>query len=158
MRYFLIVVLTMATACAPRGPEIEYPSLLFLDKKTPSQFTPEEQAIFEAMPTQGFKGYCWNVVRMSASYSAADRGGVKPILKKRGMSSRDIEIILDPSTAYATGMTFRGFTCKLGYEPEVNKAFYSGAGHQWQVVLPGYSYVYLEGDGTEGGMRITSWN
>ena len=33
----------------------------------------------------------------------------------------------------------------------------AGIGHQWQMQL-GSSYVYLEGDGTPTGMRVTGWN
>lgn len=77
------------------------------------------------------------------------------IRNMRGLTKRDVELVLGGS--YGTGMTFNGLKCLVGYEPPVNASFYPGIGHQWQAVL-GDEYVYLEGDGTAGGMRVTSWN
>lgn len=93
-----------------------------------------------------------------AYFTAEDRAVLEPEFRRRGFSRRDIEILLDPDHLYGTGMSFRGLSCALGYEPSVNDAFYPGAGHQWQAALPGYRFVYLEGNGTKAGMRVTAWN
>jgi len=131
-------------------------SLFFLDNKTPITFTPEERAFFDKLPTDGINGYCVTVKNKLASYTTADRQIVKAGLTKRGMTSHDADLILGGN--YGTGMTFPGLACLVGYEPPVNTSFYPGIGHQWQAVLANGDYVYLEGDGTRGGMRVTSWN
>ena len=144
-----IVAAASLGACAPQGT-----SYFFLDRKTPSQFTPEELVFFE---NQFYMTYCQQILAKRAIYTMADRSIASAGLKNRGMSSREIEIILDPTLAYGTGMTFKGLSCSLGYEPQTNRSFYQGVGHRWQAVT-GNGYVYLEGDGTERGMRVTSWN
>ncbi|WP_339820055.1 hypothetical protein [Sulfitobacter dubius] len=74
-----------------------------------------------------------------------------------GFSRRDLEILRDQKTVYGTGMTYRGLECAGGGKLYPNKAFYPGTGHHWQVPF-GSGFVYLEGDGTEAGMRVTAWN
>ena len=140
---------TFLTAC------VSGTSLFFLDNKTPSTFTPEERAFFDKLPTYDINGYCVTVKNKLASYTAADRKIVAAGMHARGLTKRDVELVMDGS--YGTGMTFNGLKCLVGYEPPVNASFYPGIGHQWQAVL-GDEYVYLEGDGTVGGMRVTSWN
>ena len=131
-------------------------SLFFLDNKNPSEFSPEERAYFDGMPSVEGNSYCLAVKNRRASYSQKDVSIVGDGLRKRGFSGRDVELILDGS--YGTGMSFPGLVCLVSYEPQVNTSFYPGVGHQWQAVLANGDYVYLEGDGTRGGMRVTSWN
>jgi hypothetical protein len=73
------------------------------------------------------------------------------------MTARDVELIRARDTMFGTGQSWNGLFCSLGYVPEVNKSFYQGSGHRWQAILPS-QYVYLEGNGTPSGMKITAWN
>lgn len=54
-------------------------------------------------------------------------------------------------------MSYIGLVCAIGHDMQVNKAFYPSVGHRWQAIT-GEGYVYLEGDGTPEGMKITAWN
>ena len=137
----------------------------------PSKWTPEQRQAMQDAAELGPGGLCQAAAQVQGKHQVQlalgdsftyftkdDRAILAPEFKRRGFSPRDIEILLDPDHLYATGMSFRGLSCALGYEPPVNDAFYPGAGHQWQAVLPGYRYVYLEGDGTKSGMRVKAWN
>ena len=79
------------------------------------------------------------------------------MLREKGLTRRDVEITRDKSVDFGTGQTPKGLFCSLGYEPNVNKSFLGGK-HRWQAVLNDGDYVYLEGDGTIEGMRVTGWN
>jgi hypothetical protein len=128
-------------------------------------WTPEDDAAF-AQFLPGNEAVA--VMRFCQNYRMGRAGGeplrkidyedYEKVFRGAGMSSRDIELIRPRDQMYGTRQTFAGLTCSLGYIPEVNKSFYRGIGHRWQVVLPGYNFVYLEGDGTATGMRVTGWN
>jgi hypothetical protein len=91
-------------------------------------------------------------------YSVADFKIIEVELKRRGLTGRDIELLRSRRQTYGTGQTYTGLICSLVYEPQINQAYYPGIGNQWQAVLYGGDYVYLEGDGTPRGMHVTSWN
>lgn len=76
-------------------------------------------------------------------------------MQQSGMSARDIAFAFNPRQGLQTGLSYRAVKCIGG--GLINDAFYPGAGHQWQMQL-GSNYVYLEGDGTFGGMFVTAWN
>lgn len=122
------------------------------EQMNPSQFTPEEHVAFEGKPLEA---YCQIISNRVRTYTPADRAVVAKSLKKRGFKARDIELITTGD--FGTGMTFAGLKCVAPYISRINESFYPGIGHQWQVVY-GDQYVYLEGNGTEAGMRVTSWN
>lgn len=88
----------------------------------------------------------------------ADYAALEKRLRGAGLTSRDFELLRNGGQSFGTGQTYVGLVCSLGYEPNVNKAFYPGIGNQWQVVTQYQTYIYLQGDGTERGMRVTSWN
>lgn len=92
-------------------------------------------------------------------WNAIDTDIAEPILRARGFSQRDRELILRHGVHYGTGMTMRGLSCSVAEPFEVNKSFYQFSGHHWQAVLGDFGpYIYLEGDGTSEGMIVTSWN
>lgn len=103
-----------------------------------------------------------NTIRVSENmpnWTSKDEKIAYDMLRKRGFSMRDAELIAEKGEFYGTRMTYQGLVCSTGTPTQVNKSFYQYSGHQWQVVLGEYSdFVYLEGDGTEAGMRVTSWN
>jgi hypothetical protein len=150
MKRVLVLALVLA-GCIPAGTTFG-----FLTRKAPSQFSPQELAYFNGMPNLGAFGYCDIIAKQYASYSKADMAIVRAELTRRGFTKRDADLILEGN--YGTGQTFKGMTCSLGYSPQVNTAFYPGVGHRWQAVTAGRSYIYLEGNGTPEGMRVTAWN
>jgi len=92
------------------------------------------------------------------AYSADELRRMERVLKERWkLSARDIELLRKRNHSFGTGQSFVGLVCSMGRNLEVNKSFYQGIGHQWQAVLSS-QYVYLRGDGTPTGMRVTSWN
>lgn len=97
-----------------------------------------------------------------AGWSDADASVARQELARRGFSSRDAELIARQGTNWGTGMSYRGLKCTNGRWDggfdSVNKAFYPGLGHQWQVDMGNFDFVYLKGDGTDGGMRVHAWN
>lgn len=95
--------------------------------------------------------------RVRTPYTAADFKTLEAMMRKHGLSNRDIELIRQRDMSFGTGQSWKGLTCSLGRVPRVNKAFYPGIGHQWQAVL-GSQYVYLRGDGSETGMKVKAWN
>jgi hypothetical protein len=128
--------------------------------KPPSRMDQGEIAIFNELPlfAPAFNAsLCSHRKSGVFQVSAADDEAYRRAFAGRGLSARDVEIILNPSADYGTRMTFLGLQCSAGRPLEVNKSFYQGIGHNWQVPF-GSGYVYLEGDGTERGMRVTSWN
>lgn len=92
------------------------------------------------------------------TYSVEELQRIEAYLQSNwGLKSRDIELLRRRNQSFGTNQSFLGLVCSLGYEPPVNKSFYQGVGHRWQAVL-GSQYVYLEGDGSPSGMRVTGWN
>lgn len=75
-----------------------------------------------------------------------------------GMNAKDISLLRSRSKKIAIGQSFLGLMCSQASLLETNRAFYQGVGHRWQVVLSGPRYIYLEGDGTIAGMKVTGWN
>ena len=131
-----------------------------MNVQAPSTWTAEQRILVQDLPDLGPMGFCALAARAKstpATFSTTDRAAVTAELRRRGYSGRDLELLTDPAANFGTGMTFRGLSCAIGYEPRINDAFYPGIGHQWQAVTPG-SYVYLEGDGTKAGMRVKAWN
>ena len=95
----------------------------------------------------------------SPKWSIKDKNRAYKILRKRGFSKRDADLISDQGIIYGTQMTFRGLKCTTaGNLAIVNKAFYPYIGHEWQVEVGEFEFVYLRGDGTEKGMRVFAWN
>jgi hypothetical protein len=137
------------TACTPA------PTIFDDD---PRQWGAVHQQRIDSLPLLGRNGVC-DYARRQANANGLSNAQAMLIaeLRRRGLTSRDIEIINSGRHIYGTGMSFNGLSCALRFQPKTNKAFYSGVGHRWQAVT-GEGYVYLEGDGTPEGMRIRSWN
>ena len=151
MRRFLAVfTMLLVAACGP-------PALTIFDGDSKAWGATQQDGL-RSLPLLGRGGVC-DLTRRQVNLLGQISSEImlRAELKKRGLIKRDIEIIADRESIYGTGMTFSGLSCALGFEPETNKAFYSGIGHRWQAVT-GEGYVYLEGDGTERGMRVRSWN
>lgn len=128
----------------------------------PSDWTAETRQAFVSLPTMGYRGVCDIARQVGYAYAspavfAKDRAILGAELKRRGMTARDRELILDPDVTYGTGMTYRGLECAAGGTLSPNTAYYAGVGHRWQVPF-GSGFVYLEGNGTPEGMRVTAWN
>lgn len=88
-----------------------------------------------------------------------DRKAAYATLRKRGFTKRDAELISKKGQFWGTGMTFAGLRCSSGSITKINKSFHQYSGHHWQVVMGDHSeFVYLQGDGTETGMKVTGWN
>jgi hypothetical protein len=149
-RFFVVFTMLLVAACGPPAPTI------FDDD--PRAWGATHQDRIRSLPLLGYGGVC-DLTRRQVNLLGQTSAEImlRAELKRRGLIERDIEIITDKISIYGTGMTLTGLSCALRFEPETNKAFYSGIGHRWQAVT-GEGYVYLEGDGTERGMRVTSWN
>lgn len=122
---------------------------------------PSRQSEVRAMNEVDFCRYLL-VSEGVAGWSEADAAVARQELARRGFSARDTELIAKQGTHWGTGMTYRGLKCSNGrwdggFEA-VNKAFYPGLGHQWQVDVGNFEFVYLRGDGTEAGMKVHAWN
>lgn len=91
-------------------------------------------------------------------YSDSDWARLEGMLSEIGLSSKDIELMRLHNSSIGEGQTFLGFQCSLGMQYEVNRSFYGGTGHRWQVVLGLGAYIYFEGDGTPEGMVVVGWN
>lgn len=88
-----------------------------------------------------------------ADFKVLDRA-----LRQHGLRKRDLEILRNPNADIGTGQTLLGLHCQNPNDVSiVNRAYYPGTGHQWQVKVGG-SYVYLEGDNTNAGMAVYAWN
>ena len=95
----------------------------------------------------------------NANWSEADKMTAYRELRNQGFSRRDSDLISKQGVQWGTGMTFKGLKCSGGeYELSINKSFYPHIGHQWQVDMGNFNFVYLKGDGTEPGMRVYAWN
>lgn len=124
----------------------------------PRTWGPTHQARLASLPLLGYGGVCDLTRRQLNDFGQSKAENMlEAELKRRGLTNRDIELITDREAIYGTGMTFTGLSCALRREPRTNKAFYGGVGHRWQADT-GFGYVYLEGNGTDRGMRVTSWN
>lgn len=146
IRHALAIVAFLAlTACGPGFDLNLY--------ETPAAWTPKARAYF-AQQSPATK--C-AILLNSTKAAAADLDHIFSEIRKLGLNRRDIEILRDQEHVYGTGMSYRGLECAGGGKLYPNKAFYSGLGHRWQVPF-GSGFVYLEGDGTEAGMRVTAWN
>ena len=122
---------------------------------------PARQAEMQAMTEVDFCRYLL-VSEGVAGWSGADESKARQELARRGFSPRDAELIAKQGTHWGTGMTYRGLKCSNGrwdggFE-SINKAFYPGTGHQWQVDVGNFEFVYLRGNGTEEGMKVYAWN
>ena len=128
----------------------------------PSQMDAEGLATLEGLPLlAGMEGRSYGVCNHFAinrdGMTSADLAIYRKVFSQSSLTSRDIELM--ESDSWGTGQSLLGLTCVLGYLPQINRAFYLGVGHQWQVVTNNNrSFIYLQGDGTETGMRVTSWN
>lgn len=127
-----------------------------LGNKTPSSWDEREKDAF----WNNEYIQCAHISRIiqDRKYNTKDRAYLKSYLRKSKLNSRDIHFILDTEWGtFGTGMSALGMQC-LGYRL-INKSYYSGTGHRWQMQISGYSnYVYLRGNGTETGMIVDSWN
>lgn len=153
MRFLLLAVVIVALgACNdPSGTSVAKP---------PSKMDVNESAVFNSLPlvSVGFAdSICAHWKRNTIFRSEADTPIYSAAMRSRGLTARDVEIITNPNADFGTRMTFRGLECSAGGPLTANRSFYQGLGHQWQVPL-GRNFVYLEGDGTPEGMRVTSWN
>ena len=134
--------------------------------KRPMDWSEEDDTRYGAMlrenPRAGFAAFCANYRQGSAGgerLRQEDYQDYEQVFNAWGMTARDIELIRAREQMFGTDQTFLGLTCSLGYTPRVNKSFYQGIGHRWQAVLGDSSrFIYLEGNGTEAGMRVTAWN
>lgn len=94
----------------------------------------------------------------SKTLTREDIAALEKVMRGSGISSRDMEVIRLRNQSYGIGQSFLGLSCSLAMALPVNDAFYQGVGHQWQVPLIDGGFVYLEGDGTPTGMKVTGWN
>jgi len=122
---------------------------------SPSQWNEETYTHFLR---QGRSVQC-AILQNSSTKSVApdDQSFISSELKRLGNNKRDIEILMNPTKIYGTGMSYRGLECAAKGSLSRNTSFYSGVGHQWQVPF-GSGFVYLRGDGTEKGMKVYAWN
>ena len=120
----------------------------------------DTRAVFNAMPllADGSLGpnLCRQIHDSEYRRTAADIPIYTAALRQRGLSARDADLILTDQVG--TGESFLALQCSEGPNMGVNRSFYSGVGHQWQAVTQKFGYVYLSGDGTVLGMRVTGWN
>lgn len=166
MRHFILMtgLVTFLTGCMGTVSPNDRSSLWI--NKRPTTWTENDDANYATMlrviPRAGFSDFCNNYRSGRAGGEALtqeDYADYEKLFRAWGMSSRDIELLQKRNQSYGTGQTYLGLKCSIASEPRVNKSFYQGIGHRWQAVLGGYSeFVYLEGDGTETGMRVTGWN
>mgnify|MGYP005988705875 CR=1 FL=1 len=133
--------------------------------KRPSEWTPADHQAFSAtaagskLPT--LMAFCRNYRSGRAGAEAltpTDFENYEAIFTGAGMSARDIGLLRSRDQSFGTRQTFLGLSCSLGRIPEVNKSFYQGIGHNWQAIASDYRYIYLKGDGSLTGMRVTGWN
>lgn len=157
-------LVTVLVGCMETVPSNDRSSLWI--NKRPTTWTEEDDAHYATMlrviPRAGFSDFCNNYRRGRAGGEALtqeDYADYEKLFRAWGMSSRDVELLRKRDKFYGTGQTYLGLKCSIGREPRLNKSFYQGVGHRWQAVLGEYSeFVYLEGDGTDTGMRVTGWN
>lgn len=153
MRIILgVAAMTALVACNdPAGTSVAKP---------PSKMDASELDVFNSLPLLS-AGYadsiCAHWKRLTRYRTSADTPFYFKAMRSRDLTSRDVEIITDPQADFGTQMTFRGLECSAGGSLSANRSFYQGLGHQWQVKF-GSNFIYLEGDGTPEGMRVTSWN
>lgn len=114
-------------------------------------------SLFETCRAYNLGSYANPQTKTRVAHTAADVRKLESILRRHGLTGRDLELLRSRDRSFGTGQTFRGLTCSLGYAPRVNRAFYPGTGHNWQAIL-GSQYVYLRGDGSETGMKVYAWN
>lgn len=154
MKAFALAILSVLAACSEQGAAVGR-----MVVTPPSQLDPEARAQFDALPlfsTYGGASLCGHIRSNVFRRVPADIPIYTAALRRNGLSSRDASLIL--AGQFGTGESFTGLMCGSGEAEQVNKAFYPGTGNQWQVVMPGPTYVYLEGNGEPGGMHITAWN
>ncbi len=131
--------------------------------KAPSEWSPEERASFTG--TTGFISLC--IIYQKGGYApgvdlvpltGADFEIIEVELRKRGLSDFDVAILRQrKGNQLVVGQSFAGLVCEIRRTLKLNKSFSVGVGHRWQAVLPD-RFVYLSGDGTSSGMRVTGWN
>lgn len=135
----------------------------FIYLSPPSSWAGEQREIALSFPTNRlcrlYKTGSYNnhLGQNREIYTSSDYAIIGEELRQRGLSRRDLEIIRDSNADFGTQQTFAGLICSLGAIERVNRSFIAGR-HRWQVVTFGGSFIYLEGDGTEAGMRVTGWN
>ena len=141
---------------------VGFVALVAISGCTPSALdrnpTAWEPVLADAFAKQPYAGQCAWLRQMRANgvtLTAADKAMIEPAMMAAGLTPREIAYAEAGAPSISTGDTYRQVVCHGG--TLINDAFYSGTGHQWQMRV-GSSYVYLEGDGTEGGMRVTGWN
>lgn len=165
MRVFCAIAIAV-TVSACGGPQPEFQEMQRLMTTKPSEwaasgfdgtYAAHRMAICNRY-NDGHRAEASNPLRR-IPMDAADRAAMERALTQAGLSSRDIELMRTGRMAYGTGQSFLGLSCSFGFVPRVNTSFYQGTGHQWQAVIPeARRYIYLRGDGTPEGMRVTSWN
>lgn len=136
---FAFSTVALVAACGPQ--------YNFYEK--PSAWTPETRAEFAQQRPASKCAILLNATKAAG----ADRASIFSEISKLGLNRRDLEILKDPEHIYGTGMSYRGLECAAGGKLNPNKSFYQGVGHRWQVPF-GSGFVYLEGNGTERGMRV----
>lgn len=133
------------------------------------QMSPEEVSRLQSLPTLGsfsnITSFCLFVrVKNEQDMTKGANDFILSELRRRGgFTRRDIEILADPSAGIGTGMSLNGLKCSFGPSVRVINTSFNGQNHNWQVrLLDGYGYTfsfaYMEGNGTEAGMRVRSWN
>jgi len=134
----------------------------FTNTFPPSAWTAEQRAVAFGLPTaylcrQYSSGSYVPDYITRTRYSVEDYEIIGQVLRQRGMTSRDLEIIRQDDADFGTGQSYQGLICSIGNFRAVNKSFIAGR-HSWQVVTFTNNYIYLEGNGTPETMRVTGWN
>lgn len=156
-RLFAGSVLLFLAGCIATAPPLD---------KRPTIWTEEDDALYGEIlrsdPVGSLMVFCRNYRIGSAGSDPLrpeDYAEYETVFRLAGMNARDLEMIRERSRTFGTGQTFLGLSCSLGNLTDVNRSFYQGLGHQWQVVVGDHSqFIYLEGDGTLTGMIVTGWN
>lgn len=121
----------------------------------PSEWHPR---FVETFATSSASTQCHYIREMRANgvtLTEGDLSQITAMLSQSGMTRDEIAFAFSDDQGLRTGLTYREVRCIGG--TLINSAFYPGIGHVWQMQL-GSRYVYLNGNGEPGGMRVTSWN
>ncbi len=123
-----------------------------LSSKRPSDWSSDARKRFRAL---NWRGQCNHIKKFEDTDNTKEFRVLASNLGSSGLLRRDVELIVDSDADFGTSMSYFGMKCQGAHT--VNTSFYPGLGHTWQMQL-GDSYVYLEGNGKENGMRVKSWN
>lgn len=151
-KLFTCAIFVGLTACA----DVSAP-VMALNMAKPSDWTDEQKQFVASSPDASLCTAYRRDLSYEGRFTPEDLSVLDGELKRRGFSNRDIELIRTRNQLFGTDQSYRGLLCSLGAIKDVNKSFIAGQ-HSWQVVTFGSSFIYLEGNGQESGMRVTGWN